>query len=737
MKKILRSILILLIVAAAALGLAVVFLLNPAAEKMRPLIIEKASAALNRPVQIGQISIRLLPHVSVEVSDVAIGGEKANEAPAAEGLSFKKVSLDANLSDLLSGQIKASRITLLDSSVAVSRDKSGRIFVGGIEVTPAAAPEPNAAVVGPKPAQAPSAAAPAKSALPEIEEIAIRNFSLRWDDAFPPTPQSVQLSGLTLTASNIGTASAASFSFAASLLGAATPNVQGKGSLDLGSLASGQPVFQAEISAAALDTATLVSLVRGYGVPLDQISLQGPLSITLNASGTAQGITLAPLLEASAIGITVGSAFEKAAGVPCSFAANASLLPDKTIDVSAAAIKAGGITVQSALHVVPNQWIEAKPHFAGLALADAAALVPPLRSFNPSGNVSADLSLRFRYDNGKLVPIPERSGSITIDNVSAVISGATGEKPASTLQNLNGSLNFDHDTISTTSLAGSLNGQRFDLSFRSDLTPDQLRLQESALHAFGGTFSVNGAFELQGRKSFSSAVSGSQANIGDLMHFAAPNAAVTLSGTLTRLTATAAGNATDGASSLNGRFDTVLSSGALEGVNLAARIAEKARAIPEVEKEIERSLPPDFQQILNGNATTFDSLHAAGTFQGQVAKLSEVQLDHRLYQATADGTLSAAGPLDLRAQCRLTPAAIHTLLERQPKLKYLQDSHGNVTIPVTISRAHDTLIVAPDVSELAKNAAVAAVKDNAEKTLQHVIPNLGKDSEKLIKGLFH
>ena len=111
---------------------------------------------------------------------------------------------------------------------------------------------------------------------------------------------------------------------------------------------------------------------------------------------------------------------------------------------------------------------------------------------------------------------------------------------------------------------------------------------------------------------------------------------------------------------------------------------------------------------------------------------------HSLY--TIDGTGWAdlkVGSFKVEAKLRLSPQLSAGMIEREPKLKLLQDKSGNMVVPVVIKKSSSgRTLVLPDTKDITKRAAKNTAKEAATKAIDKIAPGIGRDATKLLDGLF-
>lgn len=122
----------LLLATAAGLGLVVLlivllalgaFFLNRAfsPQKVRPVAEQRLSAALGKPVTLGEVGLSFFPSPAVVARDIRVGGS-SGEAPS---LSITSLRIAPSLGPLLRGQVAVDRVDLTGVNLVVRRDRKG------------------------------------------------------------------------------------------------------------------------------------------------------------------------------------------------------------------------------------------------------------------------------------------------------------------------------------------------------------------------------------------------------------------------------------------------------------------------------------------------------------------------------------------------------------------------------------------------------------------------------------
>src|SRR5207248_11654727 len=156
MKKWLIGIAVFVLVVVTAL-LVVPFLIPM--ETYKGQIVERVKSATGRDLALnGPISLSILPHLALTVSDVAFGN--APGASAKNMATFGKLQLQVQPIALLSGRLVIDRFVLVDPVIALEIDKQGRPNWQFATTAAGPATPPAGAGAPVKQAPAPAAGAP-------------------------------------------------------------------------------------------------------------------------------------------------------------------------------------------------------------------------------------------------------------------------------------------------------------------------------------------------------------------------------------------------------------------------------------------------------------------------------------------------------------------------------------------------------------------------------------------------
>src|ERR1022692_2583980 len=110
-------------VVAAALIVLALFLLRPGASRLKSRIIFSISSAVNRPVDIHSVHLRLLPRPGFDLENLVVYDDPAFGAEPM--LRAAEVTAALRLTSLLRGRLEIARLSLSEPSVNLVRNGAG------------------------------------------------------------------------------------------------------------------------------------------------------------------------------------------------------------------------------------------------------------------------------------------------------------------------------------------------------------------------------------------------------------------------------------------------------------------------------------------------------------------------------------------------------------------------------------------------------------------------------------
>ena len=112
------------IAAAVVLVLLVLFLLRPGASRLKSRIVSSISSAVGRPVEIGSVSLRLLPRPGFDLENLVVYDDPAFGAEPM--LRASEVTAALRLTSLVRGRLEIARLDLTEPSLNLVHAEGGR-----------------------------------------------------------------------------------------------------------------------------------------------------------------------------------------------------------------------------------------------------------------------------------------------------------------------------------------------------------------------------------------------------------------------------------------------------------------------------------------------------------------------------------------------------------------------------------------------------------------------------------
>ena len=178
MKKLLTSLGVLIVLAAAALA---IFIATFDADRFRPLLISRLSDALGRPVDIRHLALGWRGGVAIQAQGVTIG--RAESMPSEPLLRVDSVDAVIRLPPLLHGRVEIASVVVVRPDIRLERDPQGRLE---LPVPPSASEQIGG--LAPSGATVDVRGAPVSVSF-QLDALRVQQGRMRWIDhaADPPT----------------------------------------------------------------------------------------------------------------------------------------------------------------------------------------------------------------------------------------------------------------------------------------------------------------------------------------------------------------------------------------------------------------------------------------------------------------------------------------------------------------------------------------------------------------------
>jgi uncharacterized protein involved in outer membrane biogenesis len=450
-----------LVIAGAAIGLVLLVLgyaffnLNAIIEANRDSILARASAALGRPVEVGDITTHLGWGAAIDLRDVKIADD-----PVFAQLPFLEahdVYVEVSLLPLLMKSLEVTRIQILQPVVRVIRDRAGHFNVGtlGVRGTGHGAARAGPASITGNRAGGPGAEVQLSGAPPHRVAIAaLKIASLHIDDGavFYQDEQAggspIKLNGFDLTVSDFRADS--SFRIEAALAALSDqPNLKLAG--EVGPLIHNSVLvldrvpldLTAAVGPLSLDQLRTVPAL-GRLLPAE-LTVSTPVMIDAKISGAAGTFQLDARSDLTSSHIVYGSLIDKAAGVPLQLSVDA-VRDANRIALTEAVLAVAGLSLTATNITYGADKVAARLDTGRADLTNLAEVLPFARDYHLRGGatIHAFVALTDRK--------PSATGSLVLDKVSAI--APDGKMPP--LNDVRGTVQMTGDTAKVGPLSGNV-----------------------------------------------------------------------------------------------------------------------------------------------------------------------------------------------------------------------------------------------------------------------------------------
>ena len=716
---------------AIGIGL-VIFNINPLLEKVRPTLTAKISEAVGHPVKLGEMSLSLFPNVAIEVADVGL--ENAKDSAQA---SIKNLSLSSGLFTLLKGQVAVDDILLQGVALDVRRTAAGEILIGGASffskedkkeaTSPTKSPETISQAQQ-------SEAADSKPALQvNVDSFRIENVNLSFTDETVKPAQRFEISDLNSLLTDIDSAGSANIDLAANVLGAKL-SIDGKA----GNPLAGLPL-DTKLSFMGLNLAKVASIAKAYGTDLGELTLGEQLSLSLNTKGEKGVINLSGDINASSALIKFSDVFHKTSktSLKVPFEIKTAAAPGSAVNISKLSINLGAFNLNAKAKLPPASQKNGATSFdidiPSFPLETLSESVVALRSLGLSGKLQAKAS----------GSAPKQKENEKEFNFSKLVLDLALKAPEVLLESSNLSLksfSLDVDKRNAKQLANinlaiaSLVASGVPISnfkLQGQASPKKAIITPSSFVAGGGTVNYSGKIDLIQRRPFSALLNGADIDIGKLVKAAAPEAAVSLSGTISKMRADIKGSLDNLDTSLYGSSDARLINGKIEGINIIASALEKVDGIPGLSGSLTSFVPEKYRFLVTDKDTSYEEFIVSKKVAGQNVTLNILELRHTHYTITGKGTGTTKGDANINAQLKLTGELARDMVLKEAKLELLTNKRGDIVFPIKIKKSAKGVSVFPDTKDLFRRAAKNTAKEAIGRELDKVAPGLGDSLDSL------
>lgn len=668
------GIITLIVVLGAA---AVTFLLEPAVQRLRPVLTSKLSELSGVKVDFEEISARILPTPRLELKNVSAAG----------GISASRLYIASRITEMMSGEIVIDDILFESPKVDIKRLEDGSFSIGTLQFgKKSPKSSKNNSDQDNSEAAKKTSPQPTEHRAITITKLAIRDGEINFYDAKSETETPIKKLDLTLKDFNLDKNS--EFEAALSIF---KGEISASGNLVPKSFMEGKPSGRITIKGKKFDFSQAEPLVKSLTEKSGTIQLSGSATADINLD-LNQGTTKADLkFDGKELGIKFAPAsgttmINHVSGSALTLSAEVTTRPDKNVDIQTFNLAMGSSKISGSARIAPDSPESLKLHLKDLRLEDLKEVI--ILPIMATGNASGDLAFNLR-----IKPIPDIKGEILLNDVAI-----------SSVKPLSGKVNFEGKQIT------------------------------AAL--FGGTIKIKHQLSENTPKIISGTIDATDLDLRQLSDLYPSSFGIT--GKLSSLHSNLSGDSSDLKKTLNANFKATAEKGEILGVNLLGEVFEKIGVIPGLTESLASMLPEQLRPLASkGNSTAYESLILEGSVSnGTRISFTRAELAHSAYIFSGSGTVTTAGEIDLKTQLKLTPQVTKQMVTRNDKFKLLLDRGEVLTLPVVIKKGDGSLLVLPDVSELGKNLLQGGAKDAATKALDKLKPGLGTGAKELLNKLF-
>lgn len=354
---------------------------------------------------------------------------------------------------------------------------------------------------------------------------------------------------------------------------------------------------------------------------------------------------------------------------------------------------------------------------------------PVFKDLGLSGSASIALDLEFR----SFRPLV-KSGEISLADLQA--------KPANSLHLTRGSGEIevtgplDDVTLQTSSLRVLYNGEPLEISSKMRIQPSRLTLETLSVQGFRGNAELPSVITIHPKPlSLSGRHTAANLSLPVLLKAIRPDLKGILTGTLASLRSEITSLIPAHPERVEAKVEIVLKDGALVGFNLPSQVMTQISGLPFISDSLRRKIPPEFEKFFSQPDTIIRELVLTSSVIGGLASLSRLSLASDLFDLTGTGTYSLRGELALNCELVFERGFSRALIEKVPELKGLANSSDRLVVPLMIKGKAPSILVLPDLAQIAGKTSVAAL----QKVLQEGLKGrkgLGKGLGKDLKKVF-
>lgn len=439
LRKLLKVLAALFVLSALAAGL-LVWNINPVLESLKPRLQAVLSDKLQKQVSFEKLSFRFLPSLALELNNLQLtDGTK-------DGTKLERLVLQTKLFPLFVGEFLIEELEVDGLELRITKQENGALEVGGSPLGAKASSGKESADKGDAPEEEKK-----KSKLAfNVTRAQLTRGRVTFSDRSVSPPQEISVSDIAAEAKGITADGIQRFAASARVLGD-KPDITLEGS---GTKAGGSGTLTLD----RLDLTKLSTLLKAYDKLPPDLAIGKSLSAKLEAKLASGQVELQARVDATDADVLYKDLFEKPASTRALVSAKGTVALLGAAHLESLSWQLGKLELDTPVTKEGEQTSVAV-RTKGFSLAELATFVPPLRAFEPRGEIDADVKTSFGGSGAsKLVGGADLRGlglRLARDEAQPLeISDATGHA------------DLTEEAVSVKPLTLSVNGQKLDVGAR-------------------------------------------------------------------------------------------------------------------------------------------------------------------------------------------------------------------------------------------------------------------------------
>ncbi|HMO17528.1 MAG TPA: hypothetical protein PKA63_08420 [Oligoflexia bacterium] len=191
---------------------------------------------------------------------------------------------------------------------------------------------------------------------------------------------------------------------------------------------------------------------------------------------------------------------------------------------------------------------------------------------------------------------------------------------------------------------------------------------------------------------------------------------------------------TDNSPLLTGNFEASIKDFKYSDFNLFGDIINSLQSIPGLNLEIDKKIPTGYQELIKSQDTSLKSVNTSGKIEDDLIRISNLAARGSGYGMNGTGVINKNDRTKLDLLLFLDKELVTLISEKNPKFERYKESNGTVKLPLRLEKLKDSKpLVYPDAKELLKQQAGAEIRDSGKKALDKIKPGLGGFIDGFIK----